>query len=336
MLIWGKLTRIFPTEALNLFVPGDNQELNSALAVQITFFECGGMAVGASMSHKVGDFSTLITFIKDWAAMTRHSGEEVLFPEFINSFLPPNDSLIVREYEVTKGDTVSVTRRFVFSATNLDKLKALATSHGVENPTRVQVAAALIYKCSLSASRLTAVSDQKPSFLLHMVNLRKIVVLPLPEKSFGNMVWYFTVSADTKESKVEFHSLVGQLKEGIARFRLAHRRSTFTGDELSSKICEFMKEADIFHSPVATNHMVTYSCTGWCRFPLYQVDFGWGKPIWVSSSTRWWNTNILMDTRNGDGIEALVTLGEQDMTVFEQDEEFLQFASVNPIALDTN
>ena len=138
-------------EALNLVVPGgNNQELNSALAVQITFFECGGMAVGASMSHKVGDFSTLITFIKDWAAMTRHSGEEVLFPEFINSFLPPNDSLIVRECEVTKGDTVSVTRRFVFSATNLDKLKALATSHGVENPTRVQFAAALIYKCSLA------------------------------------------------------------------------------------------------------------------------------------------------------------------------------------------
>lgn len=41
-----------------------------------------------------------------------------------------------------------------------------------------------------------------------------------------------------------------------------------------------------------------------------------------------------MDTRNGDGIEALVSLEEQNMNVFEHDEELLRFASLNPNAFE--
>ena len=45
---------------------------------------------------------------------------------------------------------------------------------------------------------------------------------------------------------------------------------------------------------------------------------------------------IWMDTRKGDGIEALMTLKKQDMAIFVHDEELLQFASLNPSILDTN
>ena len=24
--------------------------------------------------------------------------------------------------------------------------------------------------------------------------------------------------------------------------------------------------------------------TSWCRFPIYNADFGWGKPYWVSEA----------------------------------------------------
>ena len=318
-------------EALNLLAQGqiqcNNLDLSSTLIVQITFFDCGGMAIGVSMSHKVADISSMSAFLNDWATMARQSGEAEISAQFITSFFPPHDSLDIPEYVPRKINRV--VRRFVFNASKLDALKTLATSHGVENPTRVQVVTALLYKCADAASR--AVSDSpRASDLVQMVNLRRLVIPPLPDKSFGNLVWCFSISA-TEEGEVEFHDLVAQLKEGIAGFRLTYGIS-FSWYELSRLVSEFRKASA--SSFKRKGNMVRFTCTSWCRSPLYQVDFGWGKPVWISCTNVMWNTFILMDTRSGDGIEALVSLEEQNMNVFEHDEELLRFASLNPNAFE--
>jgi shikimate O-hydroxycinnamoyltransferase len=76
--------------------------------------------------------------------------------------------------------------------------------------------------------------------------------------------------------------------------------------------------------------------TSWCNFGLYDIDFGWGKPIWVSlvgsnsnSTDVLSNLVLLMDTRSGDGIEAWVLLDKEDMIVLGQDKELLAFASLD-------
>lgn len=42
------------------------------------------------------------------------------------------------------------------------------------------------------------------------------------------------------------------------------------------------------------------------------------------------NLITLMDTSDGDGIEARLTLREEDMAIFENNEERLAYASPNP------
>ena len=75
-----------------------------------------------------------------------------------------------------------------------------------------------------------------------------------------------------------------------------------------------------------------YSASSWCRFPMYDVDFGWGKPVWVCvPNIRVKNLVLMMDTRDGHGIEVLVSLVEEEMERFEENQELLEFAS-----LDTN
>ena len=322
-------------EALNLLVPDQIQsnklDLSSTLIVQITFFDCGGMAIGVSICHKVADISTMSAFLNDWAAMARQSEEkEEISAQFITSFFPPDHSpLDIPEYVPKKRNCVA--RRFVFNATKLDALKTLATSHGVENPTRVQVVTALLYKCADAASKASSDSPTA-SDLVQMVNLRQLVIPPLPEKSFGNMAWCFKISAQ-EEGEVEFHDLVAQLKEGVAGFRLTYGKS-FSWDELFRLMSDFRKS---FGSLLKrTENIVRFTCTSWCRSPLYNVDFGWGKLIWISCPSAMWNTIILMDARRGDGIEALVSLEEQNMNVFEHDEELLRFASLNPSPYETH
>jgi len=75
--------------------------------------------------------------------------------------------------------------------------------------------------------------------------------------------------------------------------------------------------------------------SSWCWFPIYETNFGWGKPTWVTTfgcSHR--NIIFLMDTRDGKGIEAYVNMEESNMARFEQDVELLQYASLNPSIVD--
>lgn len=68
--------------------------------------------------------------------------------------------------------------------------------------------------------------------------------------------------------------------------------------------------------------------TSWCRFPIYDVDFGWGRPTWVCSSNRpHKNVIVLMSTKGGEGIEAWFNMLEEEMAMFEQDTEFLSYVS---------
>ncbi|KAG5516261.1 hypothetical protein RHGRI_037081 [Rhododendron griersonianum] len=63
-----------------------------------------------------------------------------------------------------------------------------------------------------------------------------------------------------------------------------------------------------------------------CNLGMYEADFGWGKPIWVSLGGNMdpMVMNILiylLDTRSGGGIEAWVNLSAEDMAEFERDPE---------------
>lgn len=64
-----------------------------------------------------------------------------------------------------------------------------------------------------------------------------------------------------------------------------------------------------------------------------EADVGFGKPVWVSivvDSLRGKNSIQMADTRDGDGVEAWLTLEEDNMELFEHNQELLAFASLNP------
>ncbi|XP_071906817.1 diaboline synthase-like [Coffea arabica] len=74
-----------------------------------------------------------------------------------------------------------------------------------------------------------------------------------------------------------------------------------------------------------------YLCSSSCGFPFYDVDFGSGKPVMVcdTNQTGAKNRFFLRDIRDGDAVEAVVTLDPTDMYFFQGNEELLAFASLN-------
>uniref|UniRef100_A0A0V0HNJ4 Putative ovule protein n=1 Tax=Solanum chacoense TaxID=4108 RepID=A0A0V0HNJ4_SOLCH len=71
-----------------------------------------------------------------------------------------------------------------------------------------------------------------------------------------------------------------------------------------------------------------YSCSNLCRFPFYNVDFGWGKPERVGlPNGPFKNLFFLKDYKIGGGVDARVMLQKQHMSEFERDEELLELIS---------
>ncbi|EOY22399.1 3'-N-debenzoyl-2'-deoxytaxol N-benzoyltransferase, putative [Theobroma cacao] len=73
-----------------------------------------------------------------------------------------------------------------------------------------------------------------------------------------------------------------------------------------------------------------FGFTSWCRFPFYETDFGWGKPIWLGTALRFNRAAFFLDTRDGEGIEAWITLTQKEMAKLEQDPDILAHASFKP------
>ncbi|KAK1260860.1 Salutaridinol 7-O-acetyltransferase [Acorus gramineus] len=64
----------------------------------------------------------------------------------------------------------------------------------------------------------------------------------------------------------------------------------------------------------------------WCRFPLYEADFGWGRPTWLGqASYEFCNFVLFMEGRGADGMEAWVWLQEEELKRLRNDPELLSF-----------
>ncbi|KZT75441.1 vinorine synthase-like [Dorcoceras hygrometricum] len=79
--------------------------------------------------------------------------------------------------------------------------------------------------------------------------------------------------------------------------------------------------------------------SSWCRFGWYDIDFGWGKPVWISlavcgdSETVAADGATFMDTRFNDGIEAWMTLAQDYVASFEENEDIKNYVLIDPSPL---
>lgn len=153
------------------------------LLIKFIFFKCGGVAIGNCLSHKIGDGCTTSTVINNWAATTRGSGKtSENIPEYnAASIFPPDDFL--KPYMDVIG-TNYITKRFVFDASNIAALRTKVASASVPKPTRVEAVTALIWKCTIAASRSIR-GFPNLSLTVHSMNLRKMVMQTLPDGCAG-------------------------------------------------------------------------------------------------------------------------------------------------------
>ncbi|KAL1149647.1 hypothetical protein V6Z11_A10G204500 [Gossypium hirsutum] len=289
-----ELNKLLPFE---FHVSGTDAE-HVLLGIQFNVFDCGGIGIGVCISHKIGDALSFFSFVNIWASIAR--GEtNLIVPEFKSaSLFPPR---AIPEARQLKKEQI-VTKRFVFGATKVEEIRRkYGENTSQTRPSRVEALSAFIWDRFVTAFGLRSRPDTL-STIIHVVNLRARIDPPLPGSSFGNL-YSLALTIPSMDNNIK-------LQDGYDHMKYFREITSYARGEI-----------------------LTFSFTSLCRFPMYEADFGWGKPIWASSVDRQIkNITTFMDTINGDGIEAWIALNVEEMAKFDCDEELLAYVN-NPKSL---
>ncbi|GJZ68267.1 transferase, chloramphenicol acetyltransferase-like domain protein [Tanacetum coccineum] len=132
-------------------------------------------------------------------------------------------------------------------------------------------------------------------------NLRGRLTTPLPRNAYGNIIWNGVVGEHGADKVID--------------------EVRWLGAQMASYDADY------------------YSMSSMCNSGMYEADFGWGTPVWTcfgylnNDVPLYANGIMLMDTSTGDGIEAWVTLSQDEMAILEGDPDLLLYASVEPSPL---
>ncbi|KAL1329011.1 hypothetical protein HN51_046167 [Arachis hypogaea] len=313
--------------------------------IQVNVFDCGGIAIGFCISHKIIDGESVNTFLKVWTerADTTRNSKPLTEPNFATSSYFPTSTFYFRDLSKKSWGSLLkeekwVTRRILFKNSTIATLKAQIVAKS--STTRVQILSALLWKCFMAASK-AQFGIQRPSMVINTVNLRRKMEESLhPENSIGNFLW-FTTSEHMSEHEVSLDELVSKLKKSVEEVDkdfIARLQSEKEGSSIMENALRRISGETWSNNKGDEALLESLAFNSWINFGGYDADFGWGKPRWASSVGKegnllLLNKIILVDTNSKDGIEAWVTLEEEKMKHLVSSTELLTYATLDPSPL---
>ncbi|KAK8664591.1 hypothetical protein V6N13_084372 [Hibiscus sabdariffa] len=329
--------------------PHDHQAPSSAggddpvmLGVQVNYFACGGVAIGVCISHVVADGAAAAGFLKAWARFACGSPDTIETESVVydcGSRFPPQDlsefhrvtNPINEKAYVPLPAKDLVPKRFCFDGRKIAALRnEIRDESSWYHPTRVEAVIALIWEALIAATETEAKPNAIPqppiTVIGNSVNLRQRMNPPLPQQCIGNVSFLVMVTSLDEKTKNR-NSLVKRIRQSVkARDDECKREIMYmgTGDWLNDfmkKVCEeFEKDSK----------MGQFFSVSWCRFPFYEADFGWGKPVWVEGGLKTNRTAIFLDSSDGEGMEAWITLSREEMEKLEQQQGIVAYSTFKP------
>lgn len=324
------LEKLNSNDAVNKFLPpifenhdGGGNAL--ALIVQLTFFDCGGMSIGVQINHEVSDASSFITFLNTWSAIARgetHFNPPLfdaakLFPPKLLSRLPPNsetmlkDKLVAERFEFNNARIAHLMNRYS------DK-----TAGGGCRPTRFEALSAFIWNRFMVATQPKETTGGRIYTLRTPVNVRRRMKPPLPENYFGNIsvVVESSVPVSLETNLHGNHDIVRSLRDSVKQINHEYVKKLQQIDEQSTNTLQPIDN----NSNNNNREIIPFVFTSLHRFPLHEVNFGWGNPVYGGLAPfASENMVAFVETKTRDGIEAFVCLKEEDMAKFLVDEHIV-------------
>jgi Transferase family len=297
-------------------------------AIQVSVFPGKGICIGVAMHHVACDDSSFMHFVKSWAATSRVGPVNTRGlppPIFDRAMLSDPNNLYFKTLSEMKGilskgpppasdpplkQSQPLISTFVLTREQINDLKEglIAKFNGLPlHCSSFTVACAYAWVC-LIKSQETANHNgftEKSANLLFSVECRSRLEPPIPAGYFGNCLRPCFVEANMQELHLQggvftAAMAIGKAIKGLEEGVLQGAEGWFT------KILSLVPNRPM-------------SVGGSPRYRVYDVDFGWGRPVKVELPTiqKTPGTVSLAESRDGKGgIEIGVVLPENEMQQF--------------------
>ncbi|KAF7040569.1 hypothetical protein CFC21_050461 [Triticum aestivum] len=270
-------------ELRTLFVPRVEDHSPSILcAVQVTFLKCGGVALGTALHHVAVDAISAFHFLQTWSAFSRGGGGAALelpfhdrtllrarspplvHPDAFSAFCPKLN------LSVEPSETV-VTQAFVVSKDQVTALKRACVGGDGGRVSTFCALSAHVWRCVCVARRLPPDATTRLTF---PASVRRSMRPPLPPGYCGNgIIWLGAAGKVRDVTSSESEDLVfvaGQISSAVRRM----------DDELVRSAIDYFELTEIDSKPAPGRMPETeLRVISWLGMPVYDVDFGWGKPL---------------------------------------------------------
>ncbi|KAM6552713.1 hypothetical protein CsatB_013475 [Cannabis sativa] len=304
------------------------------LLLQVTYFKCGGVSLGVAMDHHVVDGISAVHFLNSWSDIAR--GVDLKSPPFIDRTMlcarnPPKPIFDHIEYKpplpmiktTTSSSCESQVDVAIYKLTNeqLKTLKAKCVSYtngddkNKPRYTTYEILAGHVWRCVCKARKL---SNDQETKLYTLVDGRSRLQPPLPPGFFGNTIFSATPivkAGELLESNENTWYAVNQIHSTLKRIDDCYLRSALDYLELQPNLSALSRGSHTFRSP-------NLGIISWIRLPFYDLDFGWGRPIFVGPSTILYDglTYLLSSPSYDEDGSLLVAIGLQHehMKAFEK------------------
>ncbi|KAJ1407942.1 Transferase [Sesbania bispinosa] len=292
-----------PSESTKELVPtiDYNQPMEDLplLAVQLTRFQGNeGLAIGVAFFHPLSDGLGAIQFINSWAKIARGDTLEPhempfldrtilkfshppLAPRFDHTELKPLPLILGRSDATVERNKKIIVASLRLTAEQVEKLKKKANEQAPKQGSRpyskYEVIGAHIWIC---ASKARELDENQPSVVRFHVDIRNRMVPPLPQNYFGNVLAQTEARGYVGDVTLKPLSYVAQkIREATKQVSDEYIRSqldVIRGQEHlddARALCIEGKNASFCGNP-------NFHLTSWMSMPMYEADFGWGKPVY--------------------------------------------------------
>ncbi|KAL6049802.1 hypothetical protein QOT17_020193 [Balamuthia mandrillaris] len=324
-----------------------DEELNQVLepdspllAVQVTEFADGAVAVGFGIPHILVDGHSYFQFLRDWSAnaarmladpSAKLPALKVCHDRSLLYATGEGPKLFHPEYDVQQKSTSSApidfstfqmpptsVKVFHFSNSDLAKLKAEASKTCVDGEfVSTNDAVSALFLQVITKAR--AFEDAAPVSLGYAVDGR-IRLDNIPDEYFGNATFFGCI--DTTAGELAASSL------GDCAKLVRHTTNSMTKEYLLDALewVESQQDASLVIPSFTSFFGNDFTVTNWVKFGIYDINFGQSAPFYAGiPPVQADGFVVLSDAPDGDGIVGTLTMRKDHMDKISEDPLFRAF-----------